>query len=233
MSTTVGVITFPGSNDDHDARRAIEFLGGRAERLWHKDPDLQGVDAVILPGGFSYGDYLRTGALARFSPVLQSVRAFAESGGPVLGICNGFQILCESHLLPGALIRNKGLRFVCRWVNVRVENTHTAVTHDQKKDTVLRIPVKHGEGQWVASDIEITRVEDQGLVVLRYCDEDGRLEDTANPNGSVNSIAGLTNEAGNVVGMMPHPEHAIDPDLGPVGGAPLLTSLLERTLART
>ena len=233
MTTKVGVITFPGSNDDHDARRAIEYLGGRAERLWHKDPDLHGVDAVILPGGFSYGDYLRTGALARYSPVLQSVRAFAESGGPVLGICNGFQILCESHLLPGALIRNKNLRFVCRWIDVKVESTTTAITHGLKKDSVLRIPIKHGEGQWVGSDIDVTQVEDEGRVVLRYCTPEGDVDDVSNPNGSINGIAGVTNEAGNVVGMMPHPEHAVDPDLGATGGAPLLTTLLERTLART
>ena len=198
--------------------------------MWHADADLHGVDAVILPGGFSYGDYLRTGALARFAPALASVRDFADRGGPVLGICNGFQILCESGLLPGALIRNRSLRFVCRWVDIRVESTAALVTRDLKAGDVLRIPVKHGEGQWVAAEDEIERVEGEGLVAFRYCAPDGSVDDAHNVNGSVGNIAGLRNARGNVAGLMPHPEHAVDPDLGPTGGEPLLAALIAHAL---
>ncbi len=231
--TKVGVITFPGSNDDRDALNAIRFLGGEAVALWHRDTDLHDVDAVILPGGFSYGDYLRTGALARFSPVLESVRSFAGGGGPVLGVCNGFQILCEARLLPGALIRNRTLRFVCRWVDLVVESVDAIVTAEVEPGTVLRIPIKHGEGQFIASPAELRRIEDEGLVTLRYCSPDGEVTDDYNPNGSADGIAGLRNERGNVFGMMPHPEHAVDPDIGPIGGAPLLGSLLQHALAGT
>lgn len=231
MTTRVGIITFPGSNDDHDAANAIRFIGGEPVRLWHADSDLQDVDAVILPGGFSYGDYLRTGALAQFAPAVQSVRVFAEEGGPVLGICNGFQILCESHLLPGALIRNKSLKFVCRWIDVRVETRATLVTADLQVGDVLRIPIKHGEGQFVCEWEELERIEGEGLAVLRYCAPNGEIDENENPNGSADNIAGLRNERGNVVGMMPHPEHAVDPDLGPTGGAPLLASLLDNAIA--
>ncbi|MEX0992355.1 MAG: phosphoribosylformylglycinamidine synthase subunit PurQ [Actinomycetota bacterium] len=230
--TKVGVVTFPGSLDDGDAREAIRFLGGEPVRLWHKDADLQDVDAVILPGGFSFGDYLRTGAIARFSPVMQGIRRFAEAGGPVVGICNGFQILCESHLLPGALIRNRSLRFVCRWVDIRVESPVSPLTAGVKTGTVLRVPVKHGEGQFVASVEDLARIEGAELVAFRYCAPDGSVDEVANPNGSAGSIAGIRNERGNVVGLMPHPEHAVDPDLGPVGGEPLLVSLLEHCMAR-
>ena len=230
--TRVGVITFPGSNDDRDAMRAIRLLGGEAVSLWHAERGLAGLDAVILPGGFSYGDYLRTGAIAQFAPVLGSVRDFAESGGPVLGICNGFQILCEAGLLPGALIRNRSLKFVCRWVNVKVETSASVLTADVAPETVLEIPVKHGEGQFVATDDEVRRIEGEGLVLLRYCGPDGTLDDDHNVNGSTDAIAGLRNRHGNVVGLMPHPEHAVDPDLGPTGGRPLLESLLESALAR-
>ena len=228
----IGVITFPGSLDDRDARRAIETMGGHAVSLWHADADLQGVDAVVLPGGFSYGDYLRTGAIARFARVMDEVRTFAARGGPVLGICNGFQILCESGLLPGALIRNRSLRFVCRQVHVRVETTVTPVTMDLVPGEVLDIPIKHGEGQFVAGANELAAIEAEGRVVFRYCAPDGSLDDVHNPNASTNAIAGVRNEAGNVVGLMPHPEHAVDPDVGPTGGQPLFGSLLTHVLAR-
>ncbi|MGZ4114459.1 MAG: phosphoribosylformylglycinamidine synthase subunit PurQ [Actinomycetota bacterium] len=228
----IGVITFPGSLDDRDALRAIECLGGVGVPLWHAEADLHRVDAVVLPGGFSYGDYLRTGALARFARVMDEVRRFADGGGPVLGICNGFQILCEAGLLPGALIRNRDLRFVCKPVDVRVETTASAVTEGLVPGEVLRIPVKHGEGQFVAADDDLRRLEDEGLVVFRYCGPDGELDERFNVNGSAAAIAGVRNEGGNVVGLMPHPEHAVDPDVGPTGGQPLFASLLSFALAR-
>jgi phosphoribosylformylglycinamidine synthase I len=231
--TRIGVVTFPGSLDDRDALRAVRFLGGEGVPLWHAEADLHGVDAVVLPGGFSYGDYLRTGAIARFAEVMGSIRDFAARGGPVLGICNGFQILCEAGLLPGALIRNAGLKFVCRRVRVRVETSLSVITAGLVAGEVLEVPVKHGEGQFVASEPELARIETDGLVLFRYCGAEGNLDAAgANPNGSANAIAGLRNERGNVVGLMPHPEHAVDPDTGPVGGQPLLTSLLEQALVR-
>ena len=228
----VGVITFPGSLDDVDALRAVRFMGGEAVPLWHAEPDLHGVDAVILPGGFSYGDYLRCGALARFAAVMEEVIRFADEGGPVVGICNGLQILCEAGLLPGALIRNRSLRFVCRVVDIRVETSLSPLTESLVVGEVLPIPVKHGEGQFVADERDLDRIEGDGLVVFRYCGRDGSLDDQHNVNGSANAIAGVRNAAGNVVGLMPHPEHAIDPDVGPTGGQPLLASLLSRALAR-
>lgn len=228
----VGVVTFPGSLDDRDAIRAVEHMGGEGVALWHADADLRGVDAVILPGGFSYGDYLRTGAIARFARVMDEVVAFAARGGPVVGICNGFQILCEARLLPGALIRNRSLRFVCRVVDVRVETSVSPLTDGLVPGEVLRIPVKHGEGQYVATSEELRGIEDAGLVVFRYCSSAGTVDDEHNPNGSVAGIAGVRNERGNVVGLMPHPEHAVDPDLGPIGGQPLFTSLLARAMSR-
>jgi len=228
----VGVVTFPGSNDDRDALRAVEQMGGTGVPLWHGESELGDVDAVILPGGFSYGDYLRTGAIARFAPMLGAVREFADRGGPVLGICNGFQILCEAGLLPGALIRNRSLRFVCRFVHVRVESTSTAITAECRPGDVLEIPVKHGEGQFVCSDQELKRLRAEELVVFRYATPDGAIADDANPNGSRDAIAGVHNVRGNVVGMMPHPEHAVDPDVGPTGGRPLFESLLSLVLER-
>jgi phosphoribosylformylglycinamidine synthase I len=196
------------------------------------DADLRRVDAVVLPGGFSYGDYLRTGALARFARVMDEVRRFADAGGPVLGICNGFQILTEAGLLPGALIRNRQLRFVCKPVDIRVETTASALTEGLVPGEVLRIPVKHGEGQFVAAEGDLRRLEDDGLVVFRYCGPDGEPDDAFNVNGSADAIAGVRNEGGNVVGLMPHPEHAVDPDVGPTGGQPLFASLLSFALAR-
>jgi phosphoribosylformylglycinamidine synthase subunit PurQ / glutaminase len=231
VSARIGVVTFPGSLDDRDALRAVETMGGEAVPLWHAERDLRRVDGVILPGGFSYGDYLRCGAIARFAPLMEEIHGFADRGGPVLGICNGFQILCESGLLPGALIRNRSLRFVCRIVNVRVETSATPVTADVVPGEVLRVPVKHGEGQFVATEDELRALEDDGRVVFRYCGPGGELDDVHNPNGSLRHIAGIRSEAGNVVGLMPHPEHAVDPDVGPTGGQALFASLLARALA--
>jgi phosphoribosylformylglycinamidine synthase subunit PurQ / glutaminase len=227
----VGVVTFPGSLDDGDALRAVGLMGGEGVALWHGDADLDGVDAVVLPGGFSYGDYLRCGAIARFAPVMADVRAFADRGGPVLGICNGFQILCESGLLPGALIRNRSLRFVCRVVSLRVESSQTPVTSDLVPGEVLQIPIKHGEGQFTADTQTLDRIEDEGRVVFRYCSRTGEVAEASNPNGAARAIAGIRNERGNVVGMMPHPEHAVDPDVGPTGGQPLFASLLSGAFA--
>jgi phosphoribosylformylglycinamidine synthase I len=231
VTSRIGVVTFPGSLDDRDALRAVELMGGEGVPLWHAERDLRGVDGVILPGGFSYGDYLRCGAIARFAPAMDAIRRFADGGGPVLGICNGFQILCESGLLPGALIRNRSLRFVCRIVNVRVETSGTPVTAEVVPGEVLEVPVKHGEGQFVASERELAALEDEGRVVFRYCGPDGTPDDAFNPNGSLHAIAGIRNEAGNVVGLMPHPEHAVDPDVGPTGGQALFASLLSQVMA--
>jgi phosphoribosylformylglycinamidine synthase len=224
-------VTFPGSLDDADARRAVTQMGGEAVALWHADRDVAGVDAVILPGGFSYGDYLRCGAIAARAPIMDEVRAFANADRPVLGICNGFQILCEAGLLHGALIRNASLRFVCEDVWLRVETSRTCVTRGLTPGETLEIPVKHGEGQWVATPEQLERVEGDNLVVFRYSGEDGQLRDEANPNGATNHIAGVRNAKGNVVGLMPHPEHAVDPDVGPTGGQQLFASLFEAALA--
>jgi phosphoribosylformylglycinamidine synthase I len=216
----IGVVTFPGSCDDRDARHAVDVLGGEPVSLWHGDADLRGVDALVVPGGFSYGDYLRCGAIARFSPVMGAVASFARSGGPVLGVCNGFQVLCEAGLLPGALLRNAGLRFVCREVEVVVGSTATAWTSACTAGARLAMPVKHGEGRYVHPDP--ARLEADGQVVFRYAPGH-------NPNGSLDGIAGVCNPAGNVVGLMPHPEHAVDPLLGPTGGRPLFRSVLAAT----
>jgi len=228
----IGVVTFPGSLDDRDALRAVTSMGGEGVPLWHAEHNLQGVEAVILPGGFSYGDYLRTGAIARFANVMDEIRVFADAGGPVVGICNGFQILCEAGMLPGALIRNRGLRFVCKIATIRVETSLSPLTEGLVAGEVLAVPVKHGEGQFVAEAQGLQRIEDEGLAVFRYCAPDGRLDNEHNPNGATNAIAGVRNERGNVVGLMPHPEHAVDPDVGPTGGQPLIASLLSFALAR-
>ena len=216
----VGVVTFPGSLDDTDAQRAVRIAGGEAVALWHGDHDLKGVDAVVLPGGFSYGDYLRCGAIARFAPVMTEVMAAAEGGMPVLGICNGFQILCESHLLPGALIRNDHRQFICRDQTLKVENADTSWTSELSVGQEIVIPLKNGEGGFVADAETVARLESEGRVVFRYVD--------VNPNGSVNGIAGITNERGNVVGLMPHPEHAVEDLTGPgTDGLGLFTSALK------
>jgi phosphoribosylformylglycinamidine synthase len=222
-----GVITFPGSNCDEDAFLAVtESLGATAVRLWHKDHDLQGVDVVILPGGFSYGDSLRAGAIARFAPIMQEVVQHAERGAPVLGICNGFQIACEAGLLPGALMRNAGMKFVHQPVHLKVERTDTIFTNHYAANQVLRIPIAHGEGRFTASDETIAQLEGDGQVVFRYVDAAGRRTPDANPNGSMNDIAGVRNAKGNVLGLMPHPERAVDPLLGPADGLALFESLL-------
>jgi phosphoribosylformylglycinamidine synthase I len=221
-----GVVTFPGSNDDHDALYVVDHvLGEDAVALWHKERDLKGVDCVILPGGFSYGDYLRCGAMARFSPIMESVVEFARTGGLVWGICNGFQVLCEAGLLPGALIRNRGLRFVCTRVHLRLEETETPFTCRCTPGEVLTIPVKHGEGCYVADAMTLERLEQNRQVVLRYVDASGRATAEANPNGSLNNIAGITNKRGNVLGMMPHPERAMDALLGSDDGRLIFESL--------
>ena len=228
----IGVITFPGSLDDGDALRAVATMGGTGVPIWHADPGLDDVDAVILPGGFSYGDYLRCGAIARFARVMDEVRSFAGRGGPVLGICNGFQILCESGLLPGALIRNRSLRFVCRRVHLRVETSQSVVTAGLVPGETVEVPIKHGEGQFVVRPDELERLEGEGRVVFRYAAPDGTVDDAHNPNGAVANIAGVRNAAGNVVGLMPHPEHAVDPDVGPTGGQPIFASLLAAAMSR-
>ena len=215
----IGVVTFPGSLDDVDAQRAIRIAGGEPVALWHGEHDLKGVDAVILPGGFSYGDYLRCGAIARFAPVMNEVVTAAKGGMPVLGICNGFQILCESHLLPGALIRNDHRTFICRDQTLRVESTATAWTSALTVGDDIVIPIKNGEGGFVADQDTLDRLEGEGQVVFRYVD--------VNPNGSLRDIAGITNERGNVVGLMPHPEHAVEDLTGPgTDGLGLFTSAL-------
>ena len=227
----IGVVTFPGSLDDRDALRAVATMGGDPLALWHADRDLRGAEAVILPGGFSYGDYLRAGAIAARAPVMEEIVAFADRGGPVLGICNGFQILCVAGLLPGALIRNRSLRFICREVSLRVETAQTAVTLGLEPGETVRIPMKHGEGQWVATGEQLAAVEGEGLVAFRYSSPDGIVDEAHNPNGATNNIAGVRNAGGNVVGLMPHPEHAVDPDVGPTGGQALFASLLQAALA--
>jgi phosphoribosylformylglycinamidine synthase subunit PurQ / glutaminase len=221
---TVAVIQFPGSNDDRDAVGALKFLGIDAKLVWHQETSLHGVDAVVLPGGFSYGDYLRCGAIARFAPIMEQVRAFADKGGPVLGICNGFQILCEAGLLPGALVRNSGLSFVCKPVTLRVEQGQRSYL-DAPGGSLLTIPIKHGEGRYVVDNAE--ELEANGQVVLRYANADGTVGPEANPNGSTSGIAGVCNKQGNVFGLMPHPEHAVDPDLDfrSVDGALVLRAL--------
>lgn len=222
-----GIVTFPGSNCDYDAFQAIaESLGEEAVYLWHKDTDLHGADVIVLPGGFSYGDYLRAGAIARFSPIMNSIIEHAKRGAPVLGICNGFQIACEAGLLPGALVRNVGLQFISDRVHLRVENDRTMFTCGYAHGQVLSFPIAHGEGRYVADQETLATLESQGLVVFRYVRADGELDESANVNGSLNAIAGIVNEGGNVLGVMPHPERAMDPILGSVDGRPLFEGLL-------
>ncbi|MFZ4598100.1 MAG: phosphoribosylformylglycinamidine synthase subunit PurQ [Terrimicrobiaceae bacterium] len=227
MPLKFAVVRFPGSNCDQDCVHAINAMpGASADFVWHKDSSLAGFDVVILPGGFSYGDYLRCGAIARFSPVMGAVKAFAAGGGRVLGICNGFQILCESGLLPGALVRNRGLHFICQHVPIRVEQHDTAFTNGAWTGQILNIPIAHGEGCYFADDETLTRLRLNGQIVLRYCDTQGRTTDQANPNGSRENIAGIRNEAGNVFGLMPHPERACDPLLGSTDGLAIFRSLI-------
>jgi len=223
----VGVVVFPGSNCDHDSYHALKHvLGQEAQFVWHKESDLSGLDAVVLPGGFSYGDYLRTGAIARFSPVMRAVGEFAGKGRPVLGICNGFQILQEAGLLPGAMLRNAGVKFLSQPVHIRVERTDTPVTAGLRAGEVLTMPIAHGEGNFYLPEPERDRLEGEGQVVFRYVTEAGRLEASANPNGSARAIAGVCNAARNVVGLMPHPERACEAELGSADGRKLFEALV-------
>jgi phosphoribosylformylglycinamidine synthase len=227
-----GVVVFPGSNCDHDAYYVCKkVLHQDAEFLWHKDADLKGVDVVILPGGFSYGDYLRCGAIARFSPVMKEVVRFANRGGTVIGICNGFQILLEAGLLPGVLLRNASLRFVCKYVSLRVENAGSRFTHLCGAGDVLEIPVAHGEGNYFTDGETLRRLEGNNQIVFRYCDSRGAATEEANPNGSLGNVAGIMNEQGNVLGMMPHPERASDPLLGHTDGQMIFRSMMEYHLS--
>jgi phosphoribosylformylglycinamidine synthase I len=225
----IGIVTFPGSNGDYDAyRAATDTLGAEARYLWHKDHDLHGVDVVILPGGFSYGDYLRAGAIARFSPIMREVVQHAERGAPVLAICNGFQIACEAGLLPGALLRNERLQFVSEQVRVRVENAETTFTNAYARGQILTLPIAHGDGRYTADEETLDGLEDEGRVAFRYVGSGGDVDVAWNPNGSMRAIAGVVGAAGNVLGMMPHPERAVDPLLGPADGRGIFESMLAR-----
>lgn len=227
MMPTFGVIVFPGSNCDHDAYHAMKHVMNAEVRfLWHKDTDLSGIDFLIVPGGFSYGDYLRSGAIARFSPIMQEVIKYAEKGGPVMGICNGFQILLESGLLPGSMMHNQKLRFVCKNVYLRCESTDSLFTNSLDKGQVFDIPVSHGEGNYFIEDDGLKSLHDNDQVLFRYCNEDGELTEEANFNGSVDHIAGICNTGRNVLGMMPHPERAMEGILGSEDGKPIFESIL-------
>jgi len=221
-----GVVTFPGSNCDYDSYAAVRhILGEEVEFLWHLDTSLKGCDVVILPGGFSYGDYLRSGAIARFSPIIKEVISFAKTGGIVWGICNGFQILLEAGLLPGAMLRNKGLRFICKYVNIRVETTSSGLTSGLQKGEILRIPIAHSDGNYYGYPDAIKELEDNDQIVFRYCDDEGQVTDDSNPNGSLMNIAGICNKDKNVFGMMPHPERAVEKMLNSEDGLKLFQSL--------
>jgi phosphoribosylformylglycinamidine synthase subunit PurQ / glutaminase len=228
----VGVVQFPGSNCDQDALYAVrDVLGQPVSYVWHQEPRLKGYDCVILPGGFSYGDYLRTGAIARFSPVMEAVIEHARRGRYVIGICNGFQVLCEAHLLPGALVRNRDLKFICRQVNLRVENTETPWTCKARLGQVLRIPIAHGEGCYIADEATLNTLRADRRVLVRYCDENGEPTAESNPNGSADNIAGIANEAFNVFGLMPHPERAAEKMLGSADGRVILESIVRTILS--
>jgi phosphoribosylformylglycinamidine synthase I len=228
-----GVIIFPGSNCDHDAYWTVQHVAGQpATFLWHESHDLENCDAIIVPGGFAFGDYLRTGAIAKFSPVMESVRRFADSGGLVLGICNGFQILCESGLLPGALMRNTGLKYVCKPVNLRVENAATPFTNACARGEVLTIPIGHMEGNYFCDQATLDELQRNDRVVFRYSTPDGEISPSANPNGSLDNIAGICSAGGNVVGMMPHPERASEPELGGIDGMKIFHSMVGAMASR-
>jgi len=227
-----GIVTFPGSNCDDDTYRAVaDVLGTEAVRLWHKEHDLQSVDVVILPGGFSYGDYLRPGAIARFSPIMREVIDHARRGAPVLGICNGFQILCEARLLPGSLLRNASLKFASQWVALRCENADTLFSNQYRRGQLLRLPIAHGDGRFTIDADGLERLRDESQVVFRYVDENGEPTPSANPNGALDSIAGIVNEQGNVLGLMPHPERAVESVLSSTDGLALFESILARVAA--
>ena len=222
-----GVVVFPGTWSDTDCYNVLrDVFRQQAEYVWHQETDLSAFDCVILPGGFSYGDYLRAGAIARFSPVMSSVAEFARQGRPVLGICNGFQVLCEAGLLPGALVRNQHLQFRCQWVHLRVENASLPFTNAASEGQVLRIPISHGEGSYYADPETLARLRDRGRIAFRYCSQEGEVARSANPNGSLDGIAGITNERGNVLGMMPHPERCCEEIIGGVDGKYVFQSML-------
>lgn len=224
----IGIIVFPGSNCDHDAHYAVgTILQQDARLIWHKEGSLGDVDVVILPGGFSYGDYLRCGAIARFSPIMNDVVRFANAGGVVIGICNGFQILTEAGLLPGVLLRNESLKFICTYVHLRVENAETRFTSQCQTGEVLRIPIAHGDGNYFVDQETLKRLEDNRQIVFRYCDEQGNVTAASNPNGSLKNIAGIVNERGNILGMMPHPERAVEKILGSTDGLKIFRSLVD------
>ncbi len=229
MSKKIGVIVFPGSNCDHDAYHAMKHvMNAETTFLWHKDRDLSDIDLLIVPGGFSYGDYLRSGAIARFSPIMNAVVDYAKQGNPVLGICNGFQILLESNLLPGAMLHNEKLRFVCKDVNIRVESTRSPFTAGMKKGEVINIPVSHGEGNYFIDSDGLDQLQENDQIAFRYCDAGGNLTEESNFNGSVSAIAGITNKQGNVLGMMPHPERAMEKVLGSEDGKHFFDSVFEQ-----
>lgn len=228
MSKKIGVIVFPGSNCDHDAYHAMKHvMNAETIFLWHKEKDVQDCDLLLVPGGFSYGDYLRSGAIARFSPIMNAVKEFASGGGPVLGICNGFQILLESGMLPGAMLHNEKLRFICKNVNIRVESVRSVFTGGLNKGDVLEVPVSHGEGNYFIEEDGLKSLEDNEQIAFRYCNSEGKITSESNVNGSVSSIAGITNGAGNVLGMMPHPERAMESILGSTDGVAFFESYLK------
>ncbi len=223
-----GIVVFPGSNCDHDAYRAAKHvMGQEAHFIWHKDSSLGDADIIILPGGFSYGDYLRTGAIARFSPVMKEVVRFAKNGGTVIGICNGFQILLEAGLLPGVMLRNSSLKFVCKFIQLRVENADTRFTSECSAGEVLSIPIAHGDGNYFASREIVDAMQEHGQIVFRYCSKTGEIDESSNPNGSMSNIAGIINKEGNVLGMMPHPERAVEAALGSADGRKIFQSMIE------
>jgi len=227
-----GVVTFPGSNCDYDAYAAAKLIGQDVEFLWHQSDDLKDSDVVILPGGFSYGDYLRSGAIARFSPIMKSVIEFAATGGLVIGICNGFQVLVESGLLPGALMRNEHLRFSCKYVYIRVERNENAFTMACQPGDILKIPIAHKDGNYYNFQADLEEIKSKNQVLFRYCDRDGNITQESNPNGSMYNIAGITNERGNVVGMMPHPERAVEDILGSSDGLKVFQSVKKYIMER-
>lgn len=232
MSVKFGVVVLPGSNCDHDCYRVVkEVLGEPVEFIWHKETSVEGLDVIILPGGFSYGDYLRAGAIAQFSPLMDSVKRFAEGGGLVLGICNGFQILLELGLLPGAMLRNRSLKFICEYVNLRVENADTPFTNQCSEGETLRIPIAHNEGAYFVDGATLDELKRGRQVIFRYCDDRGEVSQESNPNGALENIAGITNKRGNVLGMMPHPERCAEGALGSADGLKIFRSLLAHARA--
>ena len=226
-----GIIVFPGTWSDKDCNYAVsDTLGQQSKYVWHKETDLSGIDSIIIPGGFSFGDHLRVGALAQVSPILKSIREFVTKGFPVIGICNGFQILCEAGILPGALISNRELQFRCKWVNLQVANKETLFSSEIKPNSILKIPISHGEGNYQVDPNTLTEIENTKKVVFRYCGADGKIDSASNPNGSINNIAGILNKEGNVLGMMPHPERACNDNLGSKDGNMIFQSMINSVI---